>query len=349
MITAIRKRLLLILCSAVLLLTGCGSEHTGQPLSEDIPKGTEAGERRENGMEKYEHISLDDSIYDVIDHPAFQGYGHLIFPWDDTDRYAGLTMRDAPSLHIWHTNMDAAVMVDGVNRMIDDLNDGKTVFYDFYSEQEKADDPTKILTGMFFFRGDPGAPFAVMCPGGGFYYVGSLHEGFPIAMELNKKGYNVFVLKYRALDGRITPASRDLIAAVDFIQSHAQELEVSPDNYSLWGGSAGAAMVSDVSYGETLKRRELIRPAAGIMAYTTFEGHPRFSSDDPPGFTIVGTRDWIVPYHHVEKRFAKMRRIGIDVECIILENMPHGFGVGTGTAAEGWIDKAVDFWERHMD
>jgi len=104
-------------------------------------------------------------------------------------------------------------------------------------------------TGLFFFRGKPGAPFAVLCPGGGFRYVGSLHEGFPLAMEINKSGYNAFVLKYRVGQGE-TVASRDLIAAVRFIENYVKELNVAPDDYSLWGGSAGARICSNVSYGE---------------------------------------------------------------------------------------------------
>ena len=28
--------------------------------------------------------------------------------------------------------------------------------------------------------------------------------------------------------------------------------------------------------------------------------------------------------------------------------LPHGFGLGTGTVAEGWIDDAVKFWEKQM-
>ena len=27
----------------------------------------------------------------------------------------------------------------------------------------------------------------------------------------------------------------------------------------------------------------------------------------------------------------------------------HGFGLGEGTVAEGWIDHAVLFWEKQMD
>jgi hypothetical protein len=34
------------------------------------------------------------------------------------------------------------------------------------------------LLPYFFFRGKPGAPFAVIAPGGGFAYVASVHEGF---------------------------------------------------------------------------------------------------------------------------------------------------------------------------
>ena len=34
-----------------------------------------------------------------------------------------------------------------------------------------------------------------------------------------------------------------------------------------------------------------------------------------------------------------------------LQSVPyssHGFGIGIGTEAEGWMDDAVSFWEQHM-
>ena len=60
---------------------------------------------------------------------------------------------------------------------------GKRVFYDFYTEEQKKEDPDKENTGLFFFRGRPGAPFAVVCPGGGFAYVAVLHGGLPTAVH----------------------------------------------------------------------------------------------------------------------------------------------------------------------
>ena len=55
----------------------------------------------------------------------------------------------------------------------------------------------KRQTGLFCFRGKAGSPFAVIAPGGGFAYVGSVHEGFPFAAKIAEHGYHAFVLRYR--------------------------------------------------------------------------------------------------------------------------------------------------------
>jgi dipeptidyl aminopeptidase/acylaminoacyl peptidase len=76
---------------------------------------------------------------------------------------------------------------------------------------------------------------------------------------------------------------------------------------------------------------------------------PAFTSDDPAGFFMVGAEDWIVPVEHVRKRAEVMRVAGIDVECLVYENIGHGYAVGIGTVAEGWMDRAIDFWEKNME
>jgi hypothetical protein len=43
-----------------------------------------------------------------------------------------------------------------------------------------------------------------------------------------------------------------------------------------------------------------------------------------------------------------MRSAGIDVEFRVYQNVGHGFGLGIGTKAEGWLEDAVLFWENHM-
>ncbi len=83
------------------------------------------------------------------------------------------------ALLAYHSNVNTADVAAGLNRPIDDAAAGHQAFYDIYDQQAKAMDPSPANTGLFFIRGRPGAPFAVIAPGGGFSYVGSVHEGFP--------------------------------------------------------------------------------------------------------------------------------------------------------------------------
>lgn len=69
------------------------------------------------------------------------------------------------SLLPYHSAVDTGTVVAALNRMIDDAGAGQTVFYDIYSEAERRADPAKAATGLFFYRGRPGAPFAVIAPG----------------------------------------------------------------------------------------------------------------------------------------------------------------------------------------
>jgi hypothetical protein len=162
------------------------------------------------------HLRVDDTIGDVLKHPAFAGFARLLLPWDNRRYGPTLTLRRIGTLLPYHTHVDPSVVVASLNRMIDDVSAGRTVFYDIYTAGQKQAESSRKDTGLFFLRGKPGAPFAVIAPGGGFAYVGSLHEGFPYAVEISKLGYNAFVLKYRAGHGG-TAATEDLAAALDYI------------------------------------------------------------------------------------------------------------------------------------
>jgi hypothetical protein len=40
-----------------------------------------------------------------------------------------------------------------------------------------------------------------------------------------------------------------------------------------------------------------------------------------------------------------LRQSGTDVEYHKYKSIGHGFGLGTGTIADGWIFEAIRFWE----
>jgi acetyl esterase/lipase len=197
------------------------------------------------------------------------------------------------------------------------------------------------------FRSKAGAPFAVVAPGGGFAYVGSVHEGFPYAVEINKGGYNAFVVKYRAGRG-VTVATQDLAAVLTYIFRNAAALGVTTADYSLWRSSAGARMAAGIgSYGTArFGGPELPKPSALVILYT---GHSDLASTEPPTFVAVGDADPIAPPSTMERRVAALRRLGTDVEYRKYWGVGHGFGLGTGTTAEGWIGDALRFWTKQIE
>lgn len=290
------------------------------------------------------HLGVDDSIGGVLTHPAFAGFGRLLLPWDDRRYDTTMLLRNIGALLPYHTHVNPAGVVSSLNRMIDDASAGRRVFHDFYTGAEKQADPSRRRTGLFLFRGKPGAPFAVIAPGGGFAYVASLHEGFPYAVEISNRGYNAFVLKYRAgQGGRI--ATEDLAAALSYILRNAGSLGVATTDYSLWGSSAGARMAAAIGSHGTAPFGDsaLPKPSAIVLLYT---GHSELASAEPSTFVAVGDADGIAPPSVIERRVAALRRVGTDVEYHLYRGVGHGFGLGVGTSAEGWVADAVRFWAR---
>lgn len=289
------------------------------------------------------HLTPQSTIKDLLNHPSFAGFGRLILPWDDRAYDQDLPLARIASLLPYHSHVDPETVTNALNRIIDDASSGKTVFYSFYSDAQARQEPARKQTGLFFFRGRPGAPFAIICPGGGFSYVGSVHEGFPYAEAISGKGYNAFVLKYRVGHGG-TPATEDLAAALSYVFQNAAALGVSTRGYSLWGSSAGARMAAAIgSHGAArYGGGEIPKPSAIVMAYTA---HSDYSSPEPPTFVIVGEQDRIAPPASMESRVETLRKSGATVEYHKYRALGHGFGLGKGTSAEGWVFEAIRFWE----
>lgn len=197
--------LIRVLCLSLLFLTGCAQkgsandaarvDQTSTPdaVSNEITKDGDRESVSGNGM----HVRTSNTVGDVVNHPAFEGFGQFILPLDRGRYDNNMPLANVASLLPYHSNVDPDAAVATINDMIDQAASGKTIFYDIYTDRQKQSDPTKESTGLFFFRGKPGAPVAVISPGGGFSYVGSVHEGFPHAIALSQKGYNAFVLQYR--------------------------------------------------------------------------------------------------------------------------------------------------------
>lgn len=100
-----------------------------------------------------------------------------------------LELQDVEDILMWYNNINPEKTVEIANYLKDQAEAGEQIFYDIYTEEEKAEDPAKENTGLFFFRGEPQEKFALVNASGGFAYVAAMHDSFPHALELSKKGY----------------------------------------------------------------------------------------------------------------------------------------------------------------
>lgn len=83
-------------------------------------------------------------------------------------------------------------------------------------------------------------------------------------------------------------------------------------------------------------------PQAGavVMAYT---GQSGWTPDCPPTYSAVGDRDGIASAAAMQRRIANLQNAEAPAKIQVYPNVRHGFGLGIGTSAEGWMEGAVDF------
>lgn len=81
---------------------------------------------------KSQHLTVNATIGDLLRHPAFTGFAEQILPWDGTSYDESMKLSHIASLMPYHSHVNPQNSVDALNRLIDDVDSGKKVFYDFY-------------------------------------------------------------------------------------------------------------------------------------------------------------------------------------------------------------------------
>ncbi len=327
------------LLSLTLLTAACAA------CSSPSPTEPESGASNQDTTATVSQFTASSTVAQVASNPAFGDFGHLLFPVDrQIPANTTLEQVSTPGVFVWYSHIQATATVDVINRLHTDATQGKQVFYRFYSDSEIASDGDLANTGLFFFRGETGAPFAICNAGGGFMYVGALHDSMPHALYLSQQGMNAFAIIYRP-----DHPYQDLARAIAFITDHARELGVQAGGYSLWGGSAGARMAATLGNAAYLQqltgRTDIGQAAVVVMQYT---GYSSVSQYDAPTYACCGTNDGIASYRTMQSRLQALNNLGIPTEFHSYQGLPHGFGLGVGTVAEGWAADALRFWKQQI-
>lgn len=218
------------------------------------------------------------------------------------------------------------------------------------------------------------APFAIVCPGGGYAMTASFVEGKPYAKALNKLGYAAFVLRYRTKEKARYPAPmEDLAQAVHYILEHADALNVEKEGWSLWGASAGGHLAASFgTHNMGYKQYGLPAPAALVLCYPVVTmgalTHPgslgnllgpdapphlrdevsvekQIDGDYPPTFLWCSKTDETVDWRNSKMLADELARHGVAHKFLLFNTGRHGAGLAKDTEAEVWFSEAVRFWQ----
>lgn len=215
---------------------------------------------------------------------------------------------------------------------------------------------------------------AIICPGGAYYNVCSYVEGKPFAQYLNQKGISAVIVYYRVNEEAHYPNPQDDLArAIKEVISKADELNLDMDNYSVWGSSAGGHLVASfgtehmgyVKYG-------LPKPKSLVLIYPVITMNPEYTHLDsmhnllgnnpteeeikftsvelhvtknyPSTYIWCGADDSCVSPMNTKLMIEALKGAGVKYASNIYPGVDHGVGLAYDLSAEGWIDKAINFW-----
>lgn len=277
---------------------------------------------------------------------------------------------------------DAVSIAEGMRYLNQEMKK-RNLFYDFWTEEEKEKDPTKKNTGLAAFTTDKKSKYIVLCAGGAYQVVCSLIEAYPLAERLNKMGYSVFVLSYRAgKHGNMPNPIEDLAQAIKFIHAHAEEFQVETEDYAVMGASAGGHLAASIGtesigykcYGipkpgciflaypvisyveeaehKTIKGMRQVSLGKKNMNNRTFQEkysiEKQVTDNYPPTFLWQCKEDAICPFINSQAMERSLKKYKIPYIYETYEGTVHGWGVADRTPAEGWLERAVKFWEDNM-
>jgi len=106
-------------------------------------------EYNEENPEMSDHLSTADYVRDIVNHPAFKDLVSCCYL---VIIIQVIMIQGCPILVLlmpYHSNVDPDIVIGALNHMIDEAGAGKTIFYDFYSNEQKQQDPGKMNTGLF--------------------------------------------------------------------------------------------------------------------------------------------------------------------------------------------------------
>lgn len=207
----------------------------------------------------------------------------------------------------------------------------------------------------------------IVCPGGG-YVMKAAHEAEPVALQLNARGINAYVLDYRVNPDLHPSPVLDAHRSIMLARSRAAGLGTKADRIGILGFSAGGHLAASAG---TMWDQESSRPDAMVLCYPviTFgkSGHlgsrvnllgersdsnllsdlsieNRVDRRTPPAYLWHTADDEGVPVENTLAMASALAAKQIVFSCHVFPHGRHGLGLAEDQPEIAvWMDECVSF------
>ncbi|MBI9058085.1 MAG: alpha/beta hydrolase [Labilibaculum sp.] len=207
----------------------------------------------------------------------------------------------------------------------------------------------------------------IVAPGGALYAHSINSEGRDVAKWLIKKGFTVFVLKYRLVPtgddavtelavlsknnpskireevAKVIPLSiSDGLNAISYVRNNANEFTIKPDKIGFMGFSAGGAVTMGVAYNYTKENRpDFLVP---VYPWTTQYPVQKPKIDSPPMIIFCASNDPLGLVPGSIELYNSYHKMGLNVALHMYSKGGHGFGMREkGLPSDTWIERFYDW------
>lgn len=224
--------------------------------------------------------------------------------------------------------------------------------------------------------------YVILNAGGAYGAVCTMVESLPVAAKLNELGMDCFCLNYSTankasfLKGLMPAPLDDLSAAWNFIKEHETKFRVNAEKYIVGGFSAGghlSAMWGTPHRGA--RSYGIVNPEALLLAYPLigmenihgsaaailktgmlgmgfgqkkaleYTASRQVDTQYPAVYLVQALDDDMVPAQDAKDLEAALMAANIRHQMERVTSGGHGFGLGSATPADGWVERAIAFWE----
>lgn len=248
-------------------------------------------------------------------------------------------------------------------------------------------DPKDRPTLTLYRAANPtaGGAAVLVLPGGGYAHLAP-HEGEPIALWLNDRGFHAAVLHYRLGPRHRHPAMiQDAQRAIRLMRDHAREWGINAKAIGVLGFSAGGHLASTLAVhydhfhfaGDDLAGVHPARPDAAVLCYPVIDmagtaahtgsrgnligdtgsnelldllsTHRHVTPETPPTFLWHTADDAAVPLANALGFAQACRDNSVPVELHVYESGRHGLGLATDfPEVRTWTGHCAAFLKRHL-